>query len=155
MKIQLSDKKIIADALVVWSHPGPEVDIVMDLKNLTFKQGSIEELSTFHVLDRLFPEEVVGAVANWRKCLAPSGKMFTVVDDFEYVARGFVGGDIDIELLNDIHNHPTQFTRNSLDKTLAAAGFVSDCSVIWYADVVAGGKFAKKHYELVFETKKL
>lgn len=153
MKIQISQTKVIKDALVIWNEHGPEVDIVMDLKNLSFKEGSIEEIYSFHVLDHFFPEEVPKVIANWRKCLQTGSVLFTVVDDFEYVARAFVGGDLSIDLLNNVHNHPTQFTRDSLTKTLRDSGFKDTDSHVWFADVP--GKFEKKHYELVFESKKI
>lgn len=151
MKIQLSPKKIVKDALVVWNTHGPEVDIVMDLKNLTFKPESVEEMYAFHVLDHLFPEEVPQAVSNWKKCLKKNSSVFLVVDDFEYVARAFVGGDISIELLNDMYNHPTQFNREGLVSFLKNGGFSEDMINIWFVDVPE--KFAKKHYELVLEAK--
>lgn len=152
MKIQLSPTKIVKDALVIWNDPGPEVDIVMDLKKLTFKENSIEEIYSFHVLDHLFPEECVPAVSNWIKILAPKGHLFTVVDDFEYIARAFVGGDIPIDLINDLHSHPTQFTRDSMIVLLSKAGIRDDQSNIWFADVP--DRFSKKHYELVFDSTK-
>ncbi len=149
MKIQLSPKRIVKDALVVWSEHGPEVDIVMDLKNLTFKPGSIQELYSFHVLDHLFPEEVSVALNNWKTRLEKGGRLFVVVDDFEYISRAFVGGDITIGLINDRYAHPTQFNRDSLFNGLVSAGFKNDSINIWFADVP--GLFKKQHYELILE----
>lgn len=151
IKIQLSPKRIVKDVLTVWSEHGPEVDIVMDLKNLTFKPGSIKEIYSFHVLDHLFPEEINTAVNNWRTRLEVGGKLFAVVNDFEYVSRAFVGGDISIELINDQYNHPTQFSRDSLFKAFRTGGFEDEKISIWFTDVP--GLFNRKHYELVFEAR--
>ncbi len=149
MKIELSPVKIVPGALTVWSEHTPDVDVVMDLKNLTFKPGSVDEIYSFHVLDHMFLDEAVQAISNWKKCLKVKSKMYIVVDDFEYVARAFVGGDISIELFNDLHCHPSQYTRDNLLDVLKKGGFIENKINIWFADVA--GLFAKKHYELVLD----
>lgn len=151
MRIQISDIKIVKDATVIWDQHGPEVDIVMDVKKLTFKPGSVTEIFAFHVLDHLFPHEIVEALSNWKQCLVPGGKIYMVVDDFEYIARAFVGGDIPIDLYNRDHAHPTQFTKDSLVQYLKNAGFKDDNCAIWFQDVP--GLFPKKVYELVLDAK--
>jgi predicted SAM-dependent methyltransferase len=134
MKIQISPTKIIADSITVWHQPGPEVDIVMDIKNLTFKENSLDEIFTFHVLDHLFEAEVVAALTNWRRCLKPGARLFTVVDDFEYLSRAFVGGDINVSIFNANFSHPTQFTRESLTDSFIKNGFsdLNEKMQIWF-----------------------
>lgn len=137
--------------MTVWNEPGLEVDVVMEPKNLTFRPGSVEAIYTFHVLDHLFPSEIKPAIENWYKCLGSGGKLFVLVDDFEYVCRGFVGGDINIEIINDLHNHPMQFSRDHLIAQLKHAGFGEDKQVIWFESP----DFMKKaHYELLIEATK-
>lgn len=152
MKIELSPIKIVPGAITVWSEQTPEVDIVMDLKNLTFKPDSLDEIYAFHVLDHMFPEELLKAVQNWKRCLKANHKLFVIVDDFEYIARAFVGGDISIELFNDIHSHPTQFTRDNGVTLLRKAGFPENMINQWFVDVT--DLFPKKHYELVLDATK-
>ena len=152
MNIQLSPTKIVRDALTVWNESGPEVDLTMDLKNLTFKPGSVDEICAFHVLDHLFPNEIIPTLLNWKKLLKVGGKLFVVVDDFEYISRAFVGGDISIEIVNEMHSHPTQFSRSHLVNLLREAGFKEDKINIWLAEQVADNKFPKEHYELVLES---
>lgn len=154
MKIQLSPKRIVQDAVTVWSEPGPEVDVVMDLKNLTFRPGMVDEIYSFHVLDHLFEDEGKQAVKNWYNMLKKNGRLFALVDNFEYIARGFVGGDISIDILNEHHNHPTQYTSDSLFAICRAAGFTEEKIRTWLADEV-DGKFHKKHFELVFDAEKI
>jgi predicted SAM-dependent methyltransferase len=151
MKIQLSNKKIVQDAIVVWQEHGPEVDVAMDLKKLTFKPGSVDAIYSFHVLDHMFPEEAVEAIKNWRACLKPGGKIFIIVDDFEFVARGFIGGDISIQLLNELYAHPTQYTRELAIESLKAGGFSESNMNIWMADVV-DETFNRSQVELVLES---
>ncbi len=148
MKVQLSPKRIIPDVTTVWSEAGPEVDIVMDLKKLTFREGMISELYSFHVVDHLFPEEAEEAVKNWYKMLGINGRLHILSDDFEYIARAFVGGDIDIEMFNTLHNHPCQCTRESLALMMHRAGFLENETSYWVDDNAPEG-MKKNHYELI------
>lgn len=152
MKIQLSPIKIVPDAVVIWNQPGPEVDIVMDLSNITFRPGSINEMYVFHVLEAMFPDEAVKAVKNWKSILAIPGTIHTINDDFEYITRAFVGGDINIEMYNNLHNHANQCTRDSIAKLMKDGGFPDSSTHIW----IEGGPegVPRKHYELIMTSKK-
>lgn len=151
-KIDLSPVRITKDALVVWQEPGPEVDVVMDLKHLTFRPGSIEQIVAHHVLDGLFMDEALSAVKNWKDCLAPGGKLYCVTDDFEYIARAFIGGDIDIGVFNRNHSHASQWDRKLLGDTLISLGFPEPSVKIWFDEVP--GVVGRKHYELLIEASK-
>ena len=154
MIIELSPRKIINGAFTVWNQPGPEVDLVVDLKNLTFQENSVDEIYSFHVLDHLFDDEIVPAIKNWRKCLKPGKKLFIVVDDFEFIARGFVGGDINVDELNKNFAHPTNITRDNLIRFLGEAEFMEDKSHIWFGDIVnQRGEIVlqKMEHELIFD----
>lgn len=146
IKLQLSPNKIVKDATVIWNEHGPEVDVAMDPKQLTYRPGSVQSIYSFHVLDHLFPSEVSGALENWFKCLSSGGQLHVIVDDFEYIARGLVGGDINIEMVNDLHNHPTQYTKEDLIARLKKAGFPDDKQIIWYE---SSSEYPKAHYEIV------
>ncbi len=152
MIIELSDKKIVKGAMTVWGQLGPEVDVAMDLRALTFREGSVDTICAFHVLDALFPEEIVSTVKNWERCLKPGGRLFVVVDDYEYLARAFVGGDITVDMLNSRHNHPTQHTQGSLAGFLKDAGFLENNIVVWFESVP--DLFPRTHYELVLQATK-
>ncbi len=147
MKIQLSEKRIIPGVMTIWSHHGPEVDLVMDLQNLTFKPGSINEIYAFHVLDHFFPEEGEKAVKNWFQCMSQGSSLHLLNDDFEYLTRAYVGGDIDIELFNDLHNHPCQYTQKNIVDVLSKGGFKDSDVVLWYSGNPEG--MTKKHYEFI------
>ena len=153
MKIQITPNRIIKDAFSVWQEAGPGVDQTVDVKNLTFAENSIEKIYTFHVLDHLFPNEAAAALENWRKCLAPGGKLFIVVDDFEWLCRMFVGGSVLIDDFNEKFTHPTQFTTENLTAFCQKAGFDPNKIVIWYADVT--DEFPKQEHELIFQVEKI
>lgn len=152
-RIQLSPTKVIPNLLTVWHEQLPEVDISMDLKNLTFAPGSIDAIYSFHVLDHFFDADIRKALPNWYSLLKVGGELFVVVDDFEYVARSLVGGDININHFNQEFSHPTQFARDNLSKYLSDAGFLGSDVSVWFTDVP--NLFPKKPYELVLSCKKI
>ncbi len=152
MKIQLSPTRIVPGVITVWSEPGPEVDMVMNLHDLTFREGSIDEMYVFHVLDHLFPHEALSAMQNWNKCLKVHGRIFNVVDDFEFLCRLFIGGEIDIVRFNSEFSHPTQYTRDSLAELYYAIPFPKDEVVQWNVDIP--DLFPKKDHEIVMSAVK-
>lgn len=151
-KIQLSPTRIIPDVTTVWNHPGDEVDIVMDLGGLTFREGSIEQIYSIHVVEHMFSEEATKAIANWSKCLKSGGDLFVLTNDFAYVNRAFLGGDILIEEINQHFTHPSQYTQDYLIKMMDIAGFQADKLAIWYDTIPLG--YQRQDYELVIGGKK-
>lgn len=151
-KIQISPVRKIKDMMTVWSEPGPEVDVVMDLQNLTFRPGSISEIYAFHVVDHLFPEQGIRAIKNWNECLSVEGKLHLLNDNFEYICRAFIGGEISIDLYNDIHNHPCQLTRDNLIAMLKKGQFIEDGMVFWIEGAPAG--MPKQHFEFILTATK-
>lgn len=147
VSIELSPKKIIPGALTVWNEPGPEVDVVMDLKNLTFRPGTVSKIYSFHVADHLFPGEAQEAIKNWADCLAKGGELYIVVDDFQYLARAFVGGDLTIEKFNQDHSCPNHCTSDNLLPLMLRAGFKDDKVAMWYD--MPSGTFVRQHFEMV------
>ena len=63
-----------------------------------------------------------------------------------------MGGDIDIEVFNDIHNHPCQYTVTNLVSVLGRGGFKESDVVIWYNGNPDG--MLKKHYEFILTAQK-
>lgn len=149
MKIQLAPVKIIKDMTNIWQEGN--ADIVMDLKNLTFKEGSLEEIYSFHVLDHLFPQEIIEALNSWKRCLKKGGKLYIIVDDFEYICRALVGGDINVDKFNEQFAHPMNFTRDNLIAYLRKVGFEMEEIVLWFANLPS---FDRQHYELIVSATK-
>ena len=152
MKIQLSQTRIIPDAVTVWNQPGPEVDLVMDLHNLGFREGSIKEMYSFHVLEHLFVNEITPAIKNWFKCLASSAQVWMIVNDFEFIARSYISGDIPIQTINEGFSTPTQITRDLLVSLTEQAGFKSELMRVWHVDINENLK--KKDFELIVSAQK-
>lgn len=152
MKIQLSQDRIAKDHLTVWQEAGPSVDLSMDLKALTFRPESIDEIVAYHVLDRMFPGEARQAITNWKNCLKKGGKLYILVDNFEYIARAFVGGDISIETFNENHSHASQYDQKLLGDMLIGLGFPEPGVKVWFDSIP--DTVPRKHYELLIEATK-
>ncbi len=152
MKISLSPERIVRDHLVVWQDQRPQVDLTMDLKALTFRADSLDQIVAVHVLDFMFPGEAIVALKNWYACLKPGGKLFVVVDDFEYIARAFVGGDISIEIFNNNHSHASQYDRQAMSDLLVSSGFPAANGKVWFEGIP--DFLEKKNYELMLEFSK-
>lgn len=150
MKLQFSKTRIVPDALTVWFEHAPGVDMVMDLRKPGFAPGTVERLYAFHVLDRLQPGEVGPALAAWKELLAPGARMFLVNDDFEFLCRSLIGGDLGIRQFNADFAHPTYFTKDNLTEELQAVGFGLDHISMWFVDVP--NEFKKAEFELVIST---
>ena len=76
-------------------------------------------------------------------------KLFVIVDNFEYLVRGFVGGDLNIDDLNLNFAHPTNITHDNLLRYLKEAGFVEGEIRTWMQNVQnAKGEliFPKQHF---------
>lgn len=151
MKLQFSKTRIVPDALTVWFEHAPGVDMVMDLRKPGFAPGTVERLYAFHVLERLLPNEIVPVLAAWKALLVPGATMFLVNDDFEFLCRSVVGGDLGIRQFNDGFVRSTYFTKDNLTEDLQAVGFHLDDIALWFADVP--GEFGKQEFEIVMSIK--
>ena len=151
-KIQISPVRIMPDIPTVWNKPGDDVDMVMDIHNLTFREGTMDEIYSFHVIEHLFSEEITPAIKNWKDCLKKDGTLFITTNDFEFIARAFIGGDLPLQMVNQKFATPTHITRESFIDHIADAGFIEGNIVMWNLDVP--DKFKKEDYELVMSAKK-
>lgn len=153
MKIQISPVKIVPDALVVWNEELPGVDIVFkDLKALGFPENSIDEMYVFHVFEHLFEAEIPAAIDNWKRIVKPGADIYIVADDFEFISRGFIGGEFNIDLLNQKFSYPTKLSNDNVVRFLEGAGYSQHDMRFWYVDVP--NLFPKKEYEIVVSAKK-
>lgn len=148
MRIQISPTRIVADVPTVWNEQGPEVDFVFkDLKDIGMRFGSIDEMYVFHVFEHFFDGEIVPAFKQWKSLMARGGKIFVIVDDWEFISRAFLGGEFDIDVMNKNFSYPTKITRDSVVRYLEAAGISQHDMSFWYVDVP--NLFPKKEYEIV------
>lgn len=134
-RVELSPVKVIPGFMTVWNEQTPDVDLVMDMHNLQFRDESIDEIFAFHVVEHLFDHEIPAVLKNWRKNLKQGGNLFIIANDFEYVARQVVGGDISIKDVNQKFSTPSQMSREYLVFLLEQAGFDANHQKLWFTDV--------------------
>lgn len=153
MRIQISPKRIVPDVPTVWNEDGPEVDFIFkDIKSLGFHAGAIEEMYVFHIFEHLFESEIATALENWKSLMAPGAKTFFIADDFEFVSRAFLGGEFDIDAINEKFSYPTKISKDNIIRWLEAVGYSQHDMSFWYVDVP--NLFPKKEFEIVVSATK-
>lgn len=149
MKIQISEKKRIADTLVVWPEPNEDVDLAVDprdYRGLPFKKGSLSVIYAFSILGITKQTGVKKLLKSMFECLKKEGQLYIIEHDFEYINRALMGGDLSIDEFNKTLTRKTYFDQNLLIELLEETGFPRKEQRIWYNE---GIKFEKKHYELI------
>lgn len=147
-KIQISPKKMVEGAEVIWHEQNPEVDLVMDCKQaneFVFRDNSIKVIYVFNLLGLAKEENIISLLENYYRMLAPDGQLYIIEHDFEYISRAFVGGDLSIEEFNEDFVRTTYLTKDSTIKYLEQAGFSKGDMRVW----LDGAKFPKQHYEFI------
>lgn len=148
MKIQISTTKKVEDAIVIWDEPGDQVDICIDTreKGLPFRPATISVIYAFGILGKSKPNDVKKLIASFFKALTPSGQLYIIENDFEYINRAIMGGDLCIKEFNKSFRRDGYFDQNLLIEILENGGFPRKDQRIWRQE---GIKFKKEHYELI------
>ncbi len=113
-------------------HEGPDVDIRTDVSDLSlFKDGTAAEIYASHILEHFGHTKTVDVLKEWRRVLAPGGKAFISVPDFQAILilansdgfspfiRNILYGDQGYALAF----HYTCFTFGTLAAACVSAGF--------------------------------
>lgn len=85
--------KILGGWVHVDSDPAVDPDVVADVRDLPYPDGSVEEVFAGHVLEHLDWDEGQAALAEWRRVLRPGGKLGVVVPDFREIALRYLAND--------------------------------------------------------------
>jgi len=111
----------------------PGVDVVADVGDLPFEEGSVREISSAHLLEH-FPQEMLRRrlLPAWRALLIPGGIFRAVVPDGEAMLTGVAGGSYSFSDFREVlfgaqdydgDFHFNLFTPDSLIGLLEEAGF--------------------------------
>jgi predicted SAM-dependent methyltransferase len=111
----------------------PGVDVVADVENMPFEEGTVGEIFSSHFLEH-FPQEKFTRVLlpKFRSLLAKGGMFRAVVPDVDAMMRQYVAGDYEYGKLREVvyggqdydgDFHYNMFTPESLTEILLRAGF--------------------------------
>lgn len=108
-------------------------DMHTDVRDLPFKDGSIDEIYASHVLEHFGRHEYKAVLKEWRRVIRTGGKIYIAVPDIEssinhynehhdlkVLVGQFWGGQRD-----EYDYHKIGFTFKTLEAALGEAGFVS------------------------------
>lgn len=151
MKIQISPTKKVNDAMVVWHEQLPEVDLTIDPRppyGLKFKPGTIKVIYVFGLLGITAKDRIVDLLKSLVKLLEIGGELYIIEQDFDYILRSMLGGDLTISEFNDDYRRVTYLNQDEIVKYLEMVGFPSKEQVWWQESA----KFVKKNSEIIIST---
>jgi len=151
MKIEISPEKKVEGAMTIWHAQTPDVDLVMDARwGLKFKPGSIKVIYAFGLLGITSPNEVITVLKSLVDSLEVGGELYIIEQDFDYILRAVLGGDLTLEEFNKDHRRQTYLNQDEIVKVLEKVGFPVKEQVWWQESPI----FAKKNSELIIMGKK-
>lgn len=111
----------------------PEIDVVADVRNLPFEDGSLEELCSQHLVEHFrFHEFRTVILPYWMRLLAPTGQLRVVCPDLSALVESAASNDLSMDQLavaifglQDYSgdDHLAMYTPESLTEMLLEAGF--------------------------------
>lgn len=146
LKIQISPEKKVEDAMVIWHEQLPDVDLVVDARyGLKFKPGSVKVIYVFGLLGITPADKILGIIKNLVDMLEVGGELYIIEQDFDYICRAFLGGDLSVKELNADYNRITFLNQEEIVNYLEKAGFPVKEQVWWQEST----KFTKKNSEII------
>ncbi len=152
-KIQISPEKKIDDALVIWHEQTPDVDIVVDARppyGLKMKPGSVKVLYVFGLLGITKADQIVKMLKSFVDLLEKDGELYIIEQDFDYILRSLLGGDLSLQEFNKDYLRTTYLNQDEIVHLLEKVGFPAKDQVWWQSSP----KFTKKNSEVIIMAKK-
>jgi len=66
------------------------VDVVADIRQLPFKDNSIELIETYHTFEHIPRQEITSTLLDWFRVLKLDGKLIIEIPDFEQNCRDYL-----------------------------------------------------------------
>lgn len=141
---------MIEDALVIWPERTPDVDLILEPKTMEIKFNSVKAIYAFDILGFYDPGFTLPTLRNFFSMLQPEGELYIIENDFDYINRAYMGGDLSLEEFNKDFRRGTYFNNAEINRLLNKSGFPEKTQKIWYK----GLQFQKKHYQIIISGKK-
>jgi len=153
LKIQISPTKKVDGAMVVWHEKNDDVDLVMDARppyGLKFKPGSVKVIYAFGLLGITRQEKIPELLKNLVEILEVGGELYIIEQDFDYILRAVLGGDLPLREFNKDYSQITHINQEEIVNFLERAGFPVKEQVWWQDSPI----FHKKNSEIIIMAKK-
>jgi predicted SAM-dependent methyltransferase len=104
-------------------------DLVCDCLKLPYKENTIVEITSYHMLEHLTKEQGILALKHWYNILIVGGKLVVEVPDLEGVCKELLNGnDYGFNMLyglqiNDFEYHKWGYTKKSMEVLFLKIGF--------------------------------
>lgn len=152
-RIQISPTKRVQDAFTIWFEETPDTDLVIEsifsLEGM-FKSGSIKTIYEFSALKDIYPNNLLHSVKVLFDLLAPEGELYIIENDFSYLCRSIVSGDLKVQEFNEQFIGSSYITPEFLTKLMVGSGFKGEDLREWYQPQ----GFDQKHFEFILSGKK-
>jgi len=153
LKIQISPIKKVEDAMVIWPFQTPDVDLVLDPRppyGLKMKPGSVRAIYAFGILGITEYDRIPEMLRNFVSALKVGGELYIIEQDFDYILRSLLGGDLSVREFNKDYSRTTYLNQEEIVKILEQAGFPDKEQRLWHEGV----KFEKKNSEIIISATK-
>jgi hypothetical protein len=153
LKIQISPRKMVDDALVIWPEQTPDVDLVLDPRpphGLKMKPGSVKVIYAFGILGLTQFNKIPEMLKSFVSALQVGGELYIIEQDFDYMLRALLGGDLTIREFNDEYHRVSYLNQEEIVVLLEKAGFPDKDQRWWHEGV----KFEKKNSEIIISATK-
>ena len=149
-KIQIAPARMIADTMTIWPDVGPEVDLVADPRlpgGLKFRPGTLKVIYAVGILGLSPFDRVEGILSELRGLLAPEGQLYIIENDYDFINRALLGGDLAMEQFNREFIQQSYLNHDILVNTLEKVGFSTESMVVWYK--FPNLKFDRKEHQII------
>ena len=153
MKIQIAPTKRVKNVVSIWPVATEQADMIFNPNApaiFPFNRDKVKVIYEFGALGSCAPEYIEKTIMQWLKALEPGGKLIICENNFEYISRLFVGGDITSAEFNNKYNQRSHMVRDDLVKTILNIGVSKDNIKVWNGHE----DFDTETHEFVLEIKK-
>ncbi|MDK8181679.1 methyltransferase domain-containing protein [Paenibacillus sp. UMB4589-SE434] len=120
------------DYINIDGRPLDAVDLVADVTELPFEDGTISEIYSAHLVEHFEHTQINGIVDHWYKTLKTGGKVTVICPDWTSMMKEYVNGNISFEDMREVtfggqeyagNYHYNMFSPESLTALLISVGF--------------------------------
>lgn len=130
-KLNVGSGRDIRDEYINIDHRAIDgVDVVADLQDLPFKEGSIQEVFVSHVVEHFTERDAKRILRHWFALLKKGGKIRIIVPNIDVMARRYAEGSVTWDELRGVilgaqdyssDHHFNQFSLDSMENLVREA----------------------------------